>query len=321
MNIIKLKDIIKPDDELFNSHLKGRYAYWIQMRYIVPFDLMGYEGYVACEMDINKLLKKEDGSYPIPFGCPYIDTYVECDIYPYIDATETDRINSMSDYIIKNNYVTDSDITVDELKKFRTWLATQLLLFDQNNLGQQLYVRYDADTTSMLEYYKNGMIDNTIESLIRMSVYKDSAYKVVTDNTCCCNRVDTEVELLYNINMVGCDPVTSYRSYIYNKMVSIYSEINFWTQFPSEFILEMKKYIDNIIRLDFTLYKQGECFSTAECGELTGNNNLQLKYKGFLKNLSESLQFIANGEIMGHKNFIGDSLYNWSTLLYENMEW
>lgn len=317
MNIIKLKDIIKTDDDLFNNHLKGRYAYWIQMRYIVSFDHMQYPGYVACEMDINKLLKNEDGTYPAPFGCPYIDTYTDCDIYPYIDSTETDRINSIADLIIKNDYVTDSDITIDELKKFRTWLATQLLKFDQSNLGQQLYVRYDNNTTLMLEYYKNGMIDNTIEVLTDMSIYNTTNPTV---NNCCCCGTQTDTNI-YNINNVLCDPVATYKIYIYNKMVATFSDIDFWMQFPMEFILEMKKYIDNIIRLDFKLYKNGTCLDVEDCGGLSKNNSIQLKYKQILSNLSESLQYIADKDLNNHKNFIGDSLYNWSSLIYENMEW
>ena len=77
MNIIKLKDVIMPDSmpqaEYFNKYLKGRYAYWVQMRYIVSFDHMRHEGYVACEEDITKLLQKEKKKYPKPYGATCLE--------------------------------------------------------------------------------------------------------------------------------------------------------------------------------------------------------------------------------------------------------
>jgi topoisomerase-4 subunit A len=41
----------------------------------------------------------------------------------------------------------------------------------------------------------------------------------------------------------------------------------------------------------------------------------------YLRNLSESLQYIYNDDIIGHKNFIQDSLYNWAEYLYDYMSW
>ena len=79
MNIIKLQDKIMPEgcvkSSFFNKYLKGKYAYWVRMRYIVPFDTMGYDAYVACEEDINKLLPNENGEYPRPYGCECLDLY------------------------------------------------------------------------------------------------------------------------------------------------------------------------------------------------------------------------------------------------------
>ena len=40
-----------------------------------------------------------------------------------------------------------------------------------------------------------------------------------------------------------------------------------------------------------------------------------------LKRLSQSLQYIAEGNMMGHKNYIHDAFKDWSTNLYELMEW
>lgn len=319
MNIIKLKDIIKPNDDLFNNRLKGRYAYWVQMRYIVPFDTMGHEGYVACEMNIDKLLMKPDGTYPKPFGTPYIDTYTDCDIYMYIDSTETDRINSISEFKIINNFQPDADITIDELKKFRTWLATQLLIFDQNNTGKQLYVLYDKQTTDMLEYYKNGMINETIESLVDMSEYATKPDIIFSPGSCCCSEYTPPTPNFIGIEK--CDPVAVYRTYIYNKMVGLFSSAGFWMKYPKQFIMDFKKYIDNIIRLNLPLQTPSYVPDLVDCGMLSRTDAMQSANQSILNNLSQSLNYIINDEVNGHKNYIYDSLNQWSSKLYELMEW
>ena len=44
MNIIKLRDIVLSNDykiaDFYNANLKGKYAYWVQMRYIFPLARM-----------------------------------------------------------------------------------------------------------------------------------------------------------------------------------------------------------------------------------------------------------------------------------------
>ena len=112
MNIIKLKDIPMPSHmeqaEYFNKYLRGRYAYWVHMRYIVSFNHMGHEGYLACENDITKLLKLKDGSYPKPFGVPYLDVY-DSKIMKFVDSIETDKINNIDNFKRPNKYSPDED--------------------------------------------------------------------------------------------------------------------------------------------------------------------------------------------------------------------
>lgn len=317
MNIIKLKDQIKPNDDFFNTYLKDKYAYWIHMRYIVPFESMDYAGYVACESDINKLLIKEDGTYPSPYGCQYIDTQADCSIYNYIDMDVTNVINCVNDYIIKNEYVPDKDITLDELKKFRTWLASTLLKFDQNAEGYQLYDMYDNTTTIMLNYYKMGMIDETIQILTDMKPFSESS-EYNTQCSCCCSELN--ISDLYKTNEI-CDPIQTYRLYIYNKMVLTFSDINFWVQFPKEFLLEFKKYIDNIIKVGLPLYSVEPLSNFSDCGGLSRQEREQNNNVYILNKLSESLNYLIYDELTGHKNFICDSFSSWSSLLYEKMEW
>lgn len=318
MNLIKLKDIIKEGDEFFNKHLKGKYAYWIHLRYIVSFDHMKHEGYVACENDITRLLKKDDGTYPIPYGAPYIDVYDDsCEIIPFIDVKETDKINSVIEFARKNNYATDDDITIDELKKFRTWLATQLLSFDINNKGEQLYELFDSDETYVLTYYKNGMYDNVIKYLNTFGKVDINIINNITSSSCGCGR--TDLSSLYNMGISVCDPLLIYRKNIYNKMVEMFSPYTFWKDYPIEFIKEFKKYIDNIINADFKLTKCSYISDFVDCGCEVSNEQENMLL--ILKRLSQSLSYIINNQIVSHKNYINDAFKDWATYLYEKMEW
>lgn len=322
MNIIKLKDMIMPDtienSDYFNKHLKGKYAYWVQMRYIVSFDHMRHEGYVACEEDINKLLPKADGTYPKPYGVPSFDVY-DHDVLPYVDVAETDRINNTMDYRVKNKYVTDPDITVDELKVFRTWLAQSLLNMDKPErpipgITTSRYLFNDIET-HVLEYYANNMYDSTIKILNDFSTVQASISNVT--NSCGCGNND--ISSLYNTNINICDPIDIYRKNIYTKMVSMFSSIEFWSRLAPEFMREFKIYIDNIIKLNFNLTKNGniELFNDCCCS----NTDAQEKSLDILKRLSTSLGYMKDEDITGHKNYIASALLDWSKLLYENMQW
>ena len=114
MNIIKLKDVVMPDSyrlsEFFNKNLKGKYAYWVKMRYIFPLDSLDYKTYIQYE--------QLDNVYMLGANIlPHIDLYSEeCNMYnfasEYIDHDETEVINSMTSYVIANKYVADADIDI-----------------------------------------------------------------------------------------------------------------------------------------------------------------------------------------------------------------
>lgn len=320
MNIIKLKDVIMPGEteqvSFFNKHLKGKYAYWVQMRYIVSFDHMRHEGYIACEEDITKLLPDSNGVYPQPYGAPSFDVYDES-IIPYIDQRETDRINSIMEYRLKNKYTPDDDITIDELKKFRTWLATELLAFDLNPFESPSYILFDESQTHVLSYYSNNMYDNTIKIL---SEFGNETVEYIEPGVTPCSCKGSNLSSLYNTDLHICDPISIYRSNIKSKMIDMFSDINFWTRFAPEFILEIKKYIDNIIRVNLPLYLDTLNDKFVDCG-CKENNDKQKWAIEILNRLSTSLEYIYKGEIIGHKNYISDSLRDWSNYLYEIMYW
>ena len=54
-----------------------------------------------------------------------------------IDITETNNINSIEKYNNLNKYTTDSNVTIDEIKQFRPWVAHMLLR--QNNIQDRKY--------------------------------------------------------------------------------------------------------------------------------------------------------------------------------------
>lgn len=319
MNVIKLKDIIMPADrpeaDYFNKHLKGKYAYWVQMRYIVSFDHMRHEGYVACEEDIQKLLQNADGTYPKPYGAPALDVYAPR-VIEYVDSIETDRINSTVQFRMKNSYSPDDDITIDELKLFRSWLAKELLKMDQTELGEQKNSYLSDTDTHVLKYYADDMYDNTIKIL---SEFGQTQVSLGILDTTSCGCHGSNLSSLYNTELNVCDPTEVYRKNIYNKMVEMFSVETFWTKWAPEFLNECKKYIDNIIKCNFPLSKTEWHSEFADCA--CQNKTEQDKLMDILKRLSISLGYMRDGNVSGHKNYINDALYEWSSLLYEKMQW
>lgn len=319
MNIIKLQDKIMPDTmpqaEYFNKHLKGKYAYWIQMRYIVSFDHMRHEGYVACEEDINKLLPRKDGTYPRPYGAPSLDVYAD-GVINYVDSIETDNINNTIGFRAKNKYASDEDITIDELKMFRTWLAKELLKMDQTELGEQKKTYFNDLETHILEYYANDMYNSIIKMLSEVGTKQITLSQI---NTSACNCHNSNLSSLYNMELNSCDPVNVYKKGIYEGMVKMFSNFEFWQQWPSEFINEFKKYIDNIINCDFMLTQSSWKSEFIDC--TCQSKSDQEMHMEILKRLSVSLGYIRDGQINSHKNYINDALYDWSSILYEKMKW
>lgn len=307
MNIVKLKDIIKPNDPFFNKHLKGKYAWWVHMRYIIPFEHMGVQGYIACEENIEDLFKP-------PFKAEFRDTY-DKEMWRYIDQEATDAANCITIYKSKNNYSPDADITAEEVKMFRTWLATELLKFDQNNKEEQLYNIFDFQQTQVLQYYKNLMYDDVIKVLSSIVGNGTMQLQPVKTLACGCNSATDLSSLYLNSN---CDPVAIYRDSIYNKMVAMFSEIDFWLQFNEDFLNEFKKYIDNIISMNLSLSVSDKVNVFADC---TCINNPTNTNQDILKKLSIALEYLKSGQTAGHKNYIADALREWSSKLYENMLW
>lgn len=318
MNIIKLKDVLMPKEfamaDLFNTKLKGKYAYCIQMRYIFPLDSLCYANYVRYEqLDAIDFLDSDI--------LPHIDLYSEefCMIdfvHEFVDTCATNEANDIYKYVYANEFVTDVDIDMSMIRMFRSWLAKEILRFNTDLQGKYIGL-YDPKVVHMLEYYSNNMYNEVVKSLTDFG----SSSNIVSNaskNACgCCN---SNISSLYNSDTIAvCDALEIYRNNIHALMVSTFQDINFWKQFNVEFIKMFKKYIDNIITVGLTVNKPVSANAFIECScssnSATDNNNT------ILNRLSKSLGYIIDEETTGHLNYIHDALYDWAEYLYEYMYW
>lgn len=293
MNIIKFQDRIHPTDEYFNEHLKGKYAYWVRMMFIVPFDIMTDEQYTEAEqvpMDALRGMVRE-GWYRI------------YDLIDYVDNKATNCANDVSGFRSYNTFTPDADVTLDELKVFRTWLAKSLLDFCD----------YTSDEKIMLDYYANGGVDDALKSL--GSILPFASSKITNTKQCgCCSS--SSLQNLYADQGV-CDPVAIYITGIENLMVKTFSQIEYWSGRPKEFIGTFKRYIDNMLKVGL-IPEDNTTNILADCN--CGVSALSVN-RGILDRLSSALGYIYECNISGHKNFIRDALYEWSSVLYNQMLW
>lgn len=329
MNIIKLKDKVYEGNDYFNEHLKGKYAWFIRMQYIVPLE----------DLEMSKYILAEQEGMDAVYGTFYIDIKDDdlgTDIYNnYTDHQATEAINSINLYLTQNAYVTDDDITLEELKLFRRWLAINLLSFDAVD-GAQSKIKYDDATTHMLQYYANDMYNDIVKYLMIYGMNTASAFMTpLSTSTCGCSG-NTLNTLLYgnnaNLNTIlygnlttgtlsTCDPLAVYRLNIYKKMVDTFSNLEFWINRHNdshEFMVEFKKYVDNILKVGLNIITNPHEYKLADCpctSNTTDSNQL------ILRRLSESLGYIISYDTATHRNFIVDSFKDWATYCYENMFW
>lgn len=319
MNIVKLKDILMPSKcsfaNFFNSKLKGKYAYWIQMRYIFPLDSLSYKDYIQYEQfDPIDFLKTST--------LPHIDLYnEECCMYEfslkYIDHEATSIANNVYEYELANEYTTDSNLDISQLRNFRSWLAAEIL-----SLHTYVDGTYSDKLTDnqihMLEYYKNDMYNNVVKQL---SIFgKDNAF-LIDNSQSSCGCCNTNLSGLYNIGLsstVSCNALDIYIKNIHSFMVTTFENVEFWTKLNKDFLVLFKLYIDNIIKTGLIISSNDtntQLYTICNCNKSIDSST------AILKNLSEALQYIIDDEVKSHLNFIHDSLYNWAEQLYDKMSW
>lgn len=311
MNIIKFKDIVAEnplwkDATFYNEKLRGKYAYYIHWTYVVALDDVTIEDVVGYEVDINSLLISSVRFINLHEGETGHWLYPD-----YIDLEETDRINSVDNLLSYNNYVPDDDITLEELKKFRTWLATSLLDLKE----------WDDNTTHLLNYYKGGMTDDTIKWLTEFGVIKGVSINTISSTPCGCGS-SSNLSSLYNENLVaGCDPISIYRSSIKLAMVELFSNISTWSDLAPAFLQSIENYLKGIIKSNLPLVSSTNVLDIYSCKCLGDINYGQKQAQAILEDTIEAFSLIRNDDVKSNKNKIVTALNAWSSNLYEIMEW
>lgn len=297
MNVIKFQDVILEHDSVFNEIYKNKYAYLVNWQYIVP-------------LEVSQMVYVElsQGTTPIE----EIENVLPYDDYRmYIDAKETESINSVSRYLSENQFVTDSDITIEEIKKFRTHVATLLYEFYvANPIDNEQLVR-------MLKYYKNNYIDEVVEGLYviignnfehRNRVSLEPMNKVYT---CSCIQQGT----LPQVGIQTCDTLGEYKLAMRDLMIRYYGSMDFWLD-KDYIVKEVIRYLENILRVGLPLTNQ---VVEVPCSNLSFS--MQSYYENQLRDLITAFEYILTGDFTGHKNFVSNTLSKWVTELYDNMQW
>ena len=343
MNIVKLKDIILDEScglspekiELFNTKFKGRYVHCINWTYLVPLEAMNNES--AIELSKELCIDLFSDLKAMQKG---ITTTTSIDNYPWfylhelaeyiVDVNETEKVNAIYKYIEYNSFTPDKELTLEQIKIFRTWLATVLF----NLLSKEPDV--EKNTIAMLNYYKNEMTDDVIDTLAsfhvdmpQVGIYTAGVQGVtginiissIKKSSCSCTHSSIAAMLAQPSSVSVCEPIAIYRKALYSQMVDVFSDINFWMKREKELLLEIKRYIDAIIKLNLPLTASQYVSELYDCNCLTSTDSAQERLMSILKNLSTAFDYMANDKVTGNKNFIGDTLNQWATKLYEIMRW
>ena len=248
----------------------------------------------------------------------------------YVDRNDTEKVNAIYKYIEYNSFTPDKELTLEQIKIFRTWLATVLF----NLLSKEPDV--EKNTIAMLNYYMNEMNDNVIDTLAsfhvdmpQVGVYNVGVQGVtgidiissIKKSSCSCTHSSIAAMLAQPSSVSVCDPIAIYRKALYSQMVDVFSDIKFWMKREKELLLEIKRYIDAIIKLNLPLTASQYVSELYDCNCLTSTDSAQERLMSILKNLSTAFEYMANDKVTGNKNFIGDTLNQWATKLYEIMRW
>lgn len=308
MNIVKVKDIAVQDlpedvNPLIFATFKDKYCYCINWQWLVNFEDITEEEYVRYSNENADMSVIDPNAVRYEF---YLDNNL-------IDLGETMKINSIAKFIEYNKFSSsDSDLTIDDVKRFRTWLAETLY----NILAEE----ESQDVLEMLNYYRLEMNDDTIKHLTLFPVKATTDVITATNrSTCGCQGTTGITTLLSGWSV--CDPVALYRKAVYDKMVEIFSNVYFWTARETELLQEIKKYIDFIIAKNLPLVSSQYVSDLYDCGCLSDANSSQERLMSILKDLSRSLQYMIDEDLKDHKNFVGDTLNKWASYLYEKMRW
>lgn len=305
MNIIKFIDTPVAGKTWYNNNIRGKYTYWIHCKFVVSFDNeLNY-------YDVEKLSDDDIILYFNENNIIFLNTDSTDEwVLAYVDESSTALANSISKFIKANSFIPDDDITLDELKKFRSWLAENML-----DMGD-----WDDNSKHILEYYKNDMSDDVVKWLNYFGASEIGIYSSAISSVCGCSG-NGNLSSLYNDSLINCDPLSVYRKNIKSGMIDLFSNVDSWKELPKEFLDEIIKYLQGIIKANLPLVSESDTLDIYSCKCLSDGNLAQTQAQKILSDLIDVFTWIKNDEISGHKNNIYTVLTNWSTNLYEKMKW
>ena len=277
--IIKFKDRIHPSDEAFNLLLKGRYAYWVRLQYVIPLS----------DLSLDQYVKAEREGIDLKNGCSeYANVWNSDELTDYIDYPETEKINAtrvyekynekqgnmaphLSQERIKNAYLFFLDLIYQGLK-------------DSSRDG-----KVDSLVERSINFFKNKGKDEVLSILYQIQLLPDlpSSPNQISSSSCGCNQIPdlTIPGSFKTYNLPGV-----YAEGLKNILLSTIQNPDFWIMsLEEQDILEAKEYVDSILRLDL---------------DFPGTN-----FKKDARDFSLTLEYISEQNLVGHKNFIRDSIF------------
>lgn len=315
--------------DYFNSVLRNKYAYAIHWMYVMP------------------MISEVDGK-SIPVGDPFnpgvevnyvnaeLETVEISQLLKFVDLREwMDQVRTLSvlqndkikyDYL--NEFTPDDDITIDELKVFRTWLASILLANTPvvNNwpnsemlITMLTYYKQNLEdtTTGILAGFAKYMMENVLVAGTTVKGIQVNLASLGISSGCGCSG---GVQGVGNVAAVtGCNPLQMYRNAIYNYMVETFSNVDYWME-QVEICVEMKKYLEGILKVGLPLGSK-IIDPYADCGCNTLDSDSQTRYRKMIEALIQSLTYIIEGKVSGNRNYVATAFANWATYLYEYMYW
>lgn len=315
--------------DYFNTLLRNKYAYAIHWKYILP------------------MISEIDGT-SVPVGDPfnpgvevnYVNAELENveisellkfdDLGQWMDKVRTLSIlqNDKIKYDYLNEFTPDDDITIEELKVFRTWLASILLANTPviNNwpnsdmlITMLTYYKQNLEdaTTGILAGFAKYMLDHVLVAGTSVQGNKINLASLGLTSGCGCFNSLQGVGSVAAVT--GCDPLQMYRNAIYNYMVETFSNIEYWME-QVEICVEMKKYLEGILKVGLPLGSK-IIDPYADCGCNTLDSDSQVRYRKMIEALIQSLTYIIEGNVAGNRNYIATAFSNWATYLYEYMYW
>lgn len=324
MNIIKFKDILATIDEnhgaeevtLFNEYFRGKYCWWTRCIYVHLFD----------EYTQNEIIDIEQTGTDSKVGTHII---MSADWTNYIDMTATEYANNITRWSGANKRIIDNNIILDDLRAYRTRVAQWLL-------GVVIDEDFDIDTAAeknavlleyagsdycklkeMLNYYKNEMYNTTIGSLLTFTGPNTYTQNAPISYGCGCSASSLAID---TTTITATNPIAIYRRNVYNYMVQVFSDVNFWKLFEEDGVLQnLKEYTQGVIDVNLPLTPAPAALEYADCSSLLTDTNVQLTT--ILSNLVLAINYIQTDKDIEYRNFIYQSFFMWAAKLYEYMRW